>query len=349
MSKTINIKNALELEETIFVDMRSQAEFEEDHVENSVNIPLLSNEERNFVGRVYKQESKERAVDLGFLYVSKKLPDIYQKLKELKHRYKNVVVYCFRGGMRSKSIVDLLNSVGMDIYQLEGGYKAYRNYVLESLEELSNQKKFIVLHGHTGSGKTDLLIALKDNNFGILDLEELAKNRGSVFGHIGFGKKSPSQKYFDTLIFNELKKEKKEYIFIESESKRVGNVRVPDAIYEKIENADYRVLIEDLLLNRVKRLVKQYVNCKFSTKENILESIKHLKKRISNETMEKWLNYVESDNHEELAKELLEFYYDPLYKYSIEKYKYDCKVKLDVFENGLKELIKFYSSLKKVV
>ena len=156
--KTIKIEDALKLEKTIFIDVRTEKEYLDDHILNAYNMPLFNNDEYCEVGTIYKQEGKHEAIDKGFEFVSPKLKDMYKVVKELSKEYEHIVIYCARGGMRSGSVANLLTSIGIDLYKLEGGYKSYRNYVLDYLSTIMDQKQFIVLHGLTGVGKTELLI-----------------------------------------------------------------------------------------------------------------------------------------------------------------------------------------------
>ena len=129
--KKINIEEALKLDNVIFIDVRTEEEHAEDNILDAYNMPLFNNEERAEVGTIYKKQGKHEAIQRGFDFVSYKLKDIYLKATELANEYDNIVVYCARGGMRSGSIVNLLSSLGISVYQLDGGYKAYRNYVIE--------------------------------------------------------------------------------------------------------------------------------------------------------------------------------------------------------------------------
>ena len=167
--KTIKIEDALKLENTIFIDVRTEKEYQDDHILNAYNMPLFNNDEYCEIGTIYKKEGKHEAIDKGFDFVSKKLKDMYSIARELSAKYDHIVIYCARGGMRSGSVANLLTSIGIDLYKLEGGYKAYRNYVLDYLKDIMNEKEFIVLHGLTGVGKTELLVGLKNNNMDIID------------------------------------------------------------------------------------------------------------------------------------------------------------------------------------
>ncbi|MGL5693059.1 MAG: tRNA 2-selenouridine(34) synthase MnmH, partial [Peptostreptococcaceae bacterium] len=320
--KTIKIEDALKLENTIFIDVRTEKEYKDDHILNAHNIPLFSNDEHHEVGTIYKTQGKHEAIDKGFDFVSPKLKDMYKEVKELSLQYEHVVIYCARGGMRSSSLAMLLASIGVDLYKLEGGYKSYRNYVLDYLKNVMNKKQFIVLHGLTGVGKTELLVELKKQGTDIVDLEQMARNTGSVFGFITFDEKPPSQKTFETRIFNELYYSKTNHIFIESESKRVGHVLVPNEIYEGIIRDGYHLLIECSIEDRVKRLCKDYIYDRNEGNIDVLrECISKFKKRLGQQKVDEYTNLLNEKKYEELVENYLIEYYDPLYMHSVNQYK----------------------------
>ena len=136
----------------------------DDHILNAYNLPLFDNDEYHEIGTIYRKEGEHEAIDKGFDFVSPKLKDMYKVVKELSLNYEHIIIYCARGGMRSSSVANMLSSIGIDLYKLEGGYKSYRNYVLDYLSNIMNKKQFIVLHGLTGVGKTELLVELRKNN-----------------------------------------------------------------------------------------------------------------------------------------------------------------------------------------
>ena len=348
--KTIKIEEALKLKNTIFIDVRTEKEYKDDHILNAYNMPLFNNDEYCEVGTIYKKEGKHQAIDKGFDFVSPKLKDMYKVAKELSSEYEHIVIYCSRGGMRSSSVANLLISIGIDLYKLEGGYKSYRNYVLDYLNSIMTKKEFIVLHGLTGVGKTELLVELNKNNIDIIDLENMAKNSGSTFGFITYNEKPPSQKNFETKIFEALFFSKSDYIFIESESKRVGHVLVPNEIYEGIVRDGYHILIECDMQDRVKRLCKDYI---YDRDEENIEGLKKcintFRKRMGNKTVDEFLNLINNRSYEELIERYLVSYYDPLYTHSIEQYKYNDIIKYKDINDTIRKLIDFHKTAVKGV
>ena len=348
--KTIKIEDALKLENTIFIDVRTEKEYQDDHILNAYNMPLFNNDEYCEIGTIYKKEGKHEAIDKGFDFVSKKLKDMYSIARELSAKYDHIVIYCARGGMRSGSVANLLTSIGIDLYKLEGGYKAYRNYVLDYLKDIMNEKEFIVLHGLTGVGKTELLVELQNHNIDVVDLEYMGRNTGSVFGFITYDEKPPSQKTFETRIFESLFFSKSDYLFIESESKRVGHVLVPNEIYEAIIRDGYHILIECDMKERVKRLCNDYINSRDAKNiEDLKECINTFRKRLGNKTVDEYLELLENKKYEELVEKYLISYYDPLYMHSIKQYKYNDIIKFEDANDTIKKLMSFHKTAVKGV
>ncbi|WP_455538262.1 tRNA 2-selenouridine(34) synthase MnmH [Terrisporobacter sp.] len=348
--KTIKIEDALKLENTIFIDVRTEKEYLDDHILNAFNMPLFDNDEYSEIGTIYKKEGKNEAIDKGFEFVSPKLKSMYKVAREFSTKYDHIVIYCARGGMRSGSVANLLSSIGIDVYKLEGGYKSYRNYVLDYLRNIMDKKQFIVLHGLTGVGKTELLIELEKNNIDMVDLEYMARNTGSVFGFITYDEKPPSQKTFETRIFESLFFSKSDYLFIESESKRVGHVLVPNEIYEAIIRDGYHILIKCDIKDRVKRLCNDYIyNRDEKNIEALRECINTFRKRLGNKTVDEYLDLLNQGKYEELVKEFLVSYYDPLYMHSINQYKYNEIMKFKDIKVTTNQLISFHKTAEKGV
>lgn len=340
--KTVKIENALRLNKVKFIDVRTEKEYNEDNILDALNIPLFNDDEYHKIGTIYKKKGKHEAIEKGFDYISYKLKDMYLKITEIINEYDNVVIYCSRGGMRSGSLVSLLSSLGLDIYQLEGGYKAYRNFVLDYFKGVMDTKKFISVHGLTGVGKTDLLKELEKRDIDILDLEGAAKNSGSTFGFITFDEKPPTQKSFETKIFESLFFSNTNYIFVESESRRVGHVLVPIEIYESMTTEGYRIILEGSLKSRIDRLCRDYIYTKGSENIEVLKDcINKFRKRLGNKTVEEYIDLLELGKYEELVERYLVDYYDPLYMYSVEKYKYDKHISSDDIDKIVEEVIKF--------
>ena len=207
MVDKIPVQEALELKNTVFIDVRSSGEFEQDHILEAVNFPILTNEERHIVGTIYKQVSQQKAITEGMKFYEQKIPELKKFVQQFEN--KTLIVYCWRGGMRSKIIATLFGSLGYKTFQLKDGYKAYRKVILDQLTNFKLKPKVYVLYGLTCSGKTALLQKLPNS----IDLEGLAQHRGSLYGAIGL--KPRTQKMFDNLLLRQLEEFNSEkYIFI---------------------------------------------------------------------------------------------------------------------------------------
>jgi len=323
--KTIIIEEALE-GDYVFLDVRTPKEFEESTIPGAVNVPLFSNEERAVVGTLYAHEGKDKAFSKGLDFVSKKLP----KLLEAVSKYKNskLIVFCWRGGMRSKSLTGLLEGLGYDVQQLEGGHKAYRNYVLKRFESYKLKPNLVVLNGLTGAGKTEILKQFPNS----LDLEGLAQHRSSILGSVGLN--PVSQKMFDALLFKRLEELKNEkYMIIEYESKKIGHVQMPEFLYEALKKG-IQVKIVCSFEDRVKRLVKEYS----PHKKELVDKIKLMRKSVGNDKkIQEWLKMLKENKFEDLAGLILKEYYDPLYSHTVEAIKYDYVLEKD-YVKRIKEI-----------
>lgn len=330
----------LELEKYIFIDVRSEKEFEKETIPGAINMPIFNNKEQEQVGRTYKTDPRCEAKRLGVSIVSKKLPDLYNKLIKLKYQTdKNIIIFCSNGGMRSTSLALLMHSIGVNINYLKGGYKDYRKYIRKELPKLNKKVTYIMLHGKTGSGKTILLKKLKELNLDILDLEGAANHRGSLLGGVGLGRCN-STKQFESNIYENLKNRKSNYIFIEAESKKIGRVYIPNYIHNKMRKSIH-IYIETPIELRANLLVDEYIKSKDSIKE-LLKGIDLIKKHINSSYAEKIKTNLKSGNVNEVAIELMENYYDPMYLHSSNKYDFSNTFNVINFDKTAKEIKKWY-------
>ncbi|MGB7605247.1 MAG: tRNA 2-selenouridine(34) synthase MnmH [Lutisporaceae bacterium] len=310
----------------VLVDVRSSGEYEEFTIPGAVNVPIFDNEERSIIGTIYKQESIEKAKMTGIQMVSSKLPEIYEKFYKLKLEHKEVIVFCERGGMRSSSLWSLFNSIGLRVIKLEGGYKGYRAALNEILPQIIEQITFVVLHGHTGTGKTELLKMLEQRGLDILDLEGNANHRGSLLGDVGLGKKV-SQKHFDALGFEKLRRRKTNFVLVEAESGRIGNIVVPQFIHNKMKTGIH-IMVEGSLDVRAKRITEEYI-VNDNSKAEILEALDKLSKYMGVQKTENIRQLVQAENYVEAAKELMIIHYDPLYAKGQTRYEFSLSVNSD--------------------
>jgi len=313
MEHLITIEKALELSNPLFVDLRSPVEYEEAHIPGALNVPLFEDEERALIGTVYKKESPEDAIDKGFQIAAPKLPEIYNKLKPYCSA-REIVLYCWRGGMRSRAISQILDVLNMPHFRLIGGYKSFRRCVNSFFEDPFKQE-IIVLHGLTGVGKTHILEKLREEGYPAVDLEGLANNRGSVFGHIGL-EKAPSQKQFEGLLYWECRRyQQAKRIAVECESRRIGSVLLPASFFNAMQSGR-KVLIYDSPENRIKRLVATYTRSKRGQNdEQLISAVNRLRKRLGNAKTDELIGLLSVPDYGEVVRRLLADYYDPLYHY----------------------------------
>ncbi|MGL5067601.1 MAG: tRNA 2-selenouridine(34) synthase MnmH [Sarcina sp.] len=332
-------------DEYIFVDVRSESEFAEETITGAINIPILTDKEREIVGTTYVRESTDVAKKQGIEFASKRLPIIFEELQELirNNHGKRLVIFCARGGMRSGSVWGLLNGIGISALKLRGGYKYYRAFVTKKLEEYSKEVKFIVLYGNTGIGKTEMLYQLRGEGYDVLDLEGAANHRGSVLGGVGLGK-IYSQKKFETLMYDQLKIRKTNLVFTEGESRRIYKVIIPDNIWGILQ-AGEKVYITADLESRAERLVKEYTSFE-NVKEEILTSLEGIKKHASEENYEKYRALTIAGDYKTVAMEMMEKYYDPKYNHGSNKEDIRARFHANTASEACDKLHAIYEDVK---
>ena len=297
------------------IDARSPAEFAEDHLPGAINAPTLDDAERARIGTIYKQESAFEAKRAGAPLAARNIAAHIDRLFSGKPRTWRPLVYCWRGGGRSGSLTHVLRQVGWDAVRLEGGYKAFRRQVASELETIPTRYGFVVVCGATGSGKSRLLEAMSEAGVQALDLEALAAHRGSVLGELP-GSPQPSQKAFETALWSALSSfDPKVPVFVESESRKVGNLRVPDALITRMR-ASPCVRLEAATATRVQLLREDYAH--FVSRPGALaEKLDCLAPLHGTERIESWRAHLEGGQWDALVAELLESHYDPAYQRSL--------------------------------
>ena len=306
--KKIEIEDFVAIfKENLVLDVRSPGEFTHAHIPTAYSLPLFTDEERKVVGTAYKQESKEKAIKIGLDYFGPKMRAMVEEVEDLvKSGNKKIFVHCWRGGMRSGGVAWLLDLYGFEVYQLTGGYKAYRNWVLGQFEKAYD---FKIVSGNTGSGKTYLLHRLENKGCQIVDLEGLANHKGSALGGIN-QPSQPSQEMFENLFAEQLaKKNIKIPILLEDESQRIGNVNIPNIIWQKMKESELGYL-QIPFEERLKFLVKEYGNL---PKEELKNAILRIQKRLGGLETKNTLRHLEEDDFSGCFGILLR-YYDKWYE-----------------------------------
>src|SRR5438132_12868491 len=239
------------------IDARTPSEYALDHIPGAVSAPVLDDAQRAEVGTLYKQVSPFEAKKRGAALVAKNVARHVEDLFGQKDKGWRPLIYCWRGGKRSGAMAHILREIGWPAETLEGGYRAYRRWVVEALATLPAQIDFIVVHGPTGSGKSRFLTALAKAGAQVLDLEAFAAHRGSVLGGLP-GEPQPSQKWFESQLLAELEKfDRAHPVFVEGESKKIGELQVPEALMARMR-ASRCIVLETDLATRVTLLLDEY-------------------------------------------------------------------------------------------
>jgi len=299
------------------IDARTEDEFALDHLPGAQNWPSLNNAERIVIGTMYKQEGPFEAKKKGAGLVAANIS------KHIEHHVLDLpkdwqpLVYCWRGGKRSGSLALILGQIGFKVSIIEGGYKAFRSAMVDAIPPLAESLSWRVICGPTGSGKTRLLHCLKEQGAQVLDLEGLANHRSSVLGIIP-GQAQPSQKHFDTLLWDALRNmDPTKPVYVESESRKVGNLAVPESLILSMRASPcYQLELSDE--ERVKLLLEDY---DFFVKDPALFS-KRLDALVAirgKQVVEDWQALIAAGSMEDVVRDLLKLHYDPTYFASMKR------------------------------
>jgi tRNA 2-selenouridine synthase len=320
------------------IDVRSPGEFAQGHIPNANNIELFTDEERAIVGTAYKQESKERAVELGYEFVKPKLNHFITRSIEIAPK-KTVVVHCWRGGMRSNAFANHLIENGFEkVYLIEKGYKAFRNYVLQFFEKPLNLK---VLGGYTGTGKTEVLYSLIKKGQQVIDLEGLASHRGSAFGGIDLPPQ-PSTEQFENNLFSVVRSlNANSPIWVEDESQAIGKVLIPNAFYSKMRELPVYFL-DVPLQERTKHLVDTYANL---SHDKLADAIGRITKRLGYDKAKFATEELENKNYYKVV-EITLMYYDKCYLKGLQKRQESTILKYKIPTVNPEKTADFLISLK---
>lgn len=305
----------------VIIDVRSESEFLQGHIPGAYNVPVLNDEHRKIVGTIYKQSGKEKAVLKGLELLG---PDISSRLKlaiQFCKEEQNIIVHCWRGGMRSQFFVFIMEFYGYKVKVLQGGYKAYRNHVLNSF---NLSYKINVLGGKTGSGKTHVLNELKSKGAAMIDLEGLACHRGSSFGAIGMPPQ-PSQEQFENELSLQLFLLNKSTIWIEDEGRTVGSRVIPEGLWLQMRNAPHYFLNTNFEM-RLDQIMIDYGS--FPTEE-LLVAMERIGKRLGPQHVKTALEAINNGDLKEAFTMALT-YYDKAYTFQKEKHPLGEKIEVEV-------------------
>jgi tRNA 2-selenouridine synthase len=305
------------------LDVRSPGEYTYAHIPGATSFPLFDDEQRRQIGTTYKQVSREDAIKIGLDHFGPKLRTFIEQAEQLtkgQSAPRKLLVHCWRGGMRSGAMAWLLSFYGFDVYLLEGGYKSYRHWVLQQLD-LPFQLN--MLGGYTGSGKTEVLQELKRQGLPVIDLEEIARHKGSAFGSLNRDPQ-PSQEYFENLqvealsAYYELSEDgtfvQPHPVWIENESRRIGHINLTEHFYHRMQEAPLYVL--DIPFEKRLEFITRFYGG--FDKEKIVNAIIRIQKRLGGLDTKTSINFLLENNIHDCFGILLK-YYDKQYLQSMER------------------------------
>lgn len=311
MVKTIDASRIYEYSDLPLIDVRTPAEYSLAHIPGAVNIPLFDDNERAEVGTRYHDAGKEAGFLLGLEIIGPKLSSYIKKVNTIFLPHTPLLLYCWRGGMRSNSMAWLFEQAGHESIVINGGYKAFRGYIRE---KITNGFNYRIVGGMTGAGKTETLRHMKEKGAQVLDLEGLANHKGSVFGHLGQNEQ-PNNEEFEILLWEDLRKmDPAKPVFLEDESRSIGRVSIPEPLYIRMQ-LSLMFLLEVSTSVRINRLVAEYG---VYSHEELIDNIYKLSKYIGGDTLKSAINAVKENNLSR-AVELLLPYYDKKYQSSMSK------------------------------
>ena len=340
--REISVTQLEQLTDPLLIDVRSPCEHESERIPGSINLPLLSNEERAIVGTIYADKGELVARREALRIIAPKISPIVDAIVRMRKGRQPTVIHCWRGGLRSEAVASVLSVAGIDCFRLTGGYKAWRNHLVSQFEENNFTLNPVVLHGLTGVGKTDILDQLSTLAASVLDLEALARHRGSVFGSLGLGAQ-PTQKNFEADLWARLKHFGNEFVFLEAESRKIGKIALPDCILKKIQSGK-RILVTGSLEARRARILAAYANELDSQTVNLAcEYLGKLKERLGSKRVAELIQLADAKDFGKLVDALLIEYYDPLYQRQIDKaFPYDLEVNGDDPRSAAQAIHEYY-------
>ena len=313
----VNVDQALGLRErgALLVDARSPAEYAEATIPGALNVPILDDAERAEIGTLYKEAGRQVARRRGVELVAPKIPALIEQVAAARPAGSPpAVVFCWRGGMRSRALAQFLELAGIPARQLAGGHKAFRSLVRDYFEQ-AEWGRLIVLRGLTGVGKTGLLQALAADGYPVVDLEGLANHRGSAFGHLGLPAQ-PSQRMFEARLWDALRRVPVDgYALAEGESRHIGRLALPLRVYQALQ-AEVSVWVEAPLDLRVRNILNDYP-ARDDLREEFARPIQALKGRLGRQSVDELLAMLARGEWEALVRALMVRYYDPLYRHTL--------------------------------
>jgi tRNA 2-selenouridine synthase len=332
----IPLESALPMRDrgALLVDARSPSEHADATIPGALNVPILDDAERSEIGTLYKQEGKQAARRCGVEIVAPKIPALIDRIASARPPGSPpVVVFCWRGGMRSRALTQFLELAGIPARQLAGGHKAFRGLVRDFFEQ-GEWGRLIVLRGLTGVGKTALLQELAAVGHPVVDLEGLANHRGSAFGHLGLAPQ-PTQRMFEALLWDALRRVPADgYAVAEGESRHIGRLALPLRVYQSLQT-EVSLWIESSLEMRIHNILADYP-ARDVLREEFARPVRALKDRLGKQVVEELVGLLQNGEWEELVRRLMIDYYDPLYRHTFPERR--IEVTMDGDASGVSRL-----------
>jgi tRNA 2-selenouridine synthase len=312
-TKALSIDEALNQKGSyIWVDVRSESEFARAHIPGAINIPILNDADRAEVGTTYKQKGRELAVQVGLRLAGPKFEAFYIALMALqKSHNKPVLFYCWRGGLRSQIASTITQWSGIPVYIVRGGYRSFRHWTLTTIEA---PKNIILVAGHTGSGKTEILHLLQRKDQQIIDLEGLANHKGSALGGVGMPEQPRNEMFENLLAIEMFELNPDRFTYIENESRMIGLCAIPQGLWVQMQQAPSIEILVDRE-TRINRILAEYAHL---PKELLIEQTQKLRKRLGGQHEKAAVEALEQNDFRTWV-ELLLVYYDKSYAHFVEK------------------------------
>jgi tRNA 2-selenouridine synthase len=340
----ISLEQALTFRDrgAVLIDVRSPAEYSESTIPGAINIPIFTNDERAEIGTMYKQVSKQAARFRGIEIVAPKIPSFIHQAREAADRSDlPLVVFCWRGGERSRAMATFFDLAGIPARQIEGGHKLFRNHVLNYFDAAS-WGRLLVLRGLTGVGKTFVLKRLAKDGYPIVDLEGLANHRGSAFGNLGLPEQ-PGQKMFEALLWDEFRKiPTNGYVLVEGESRHIGRVLLPKTLHSAMQG-ETSIWLTAEMSSRIRCILDDYP-ARDDMRQEFEKPILAIKDKLGGEAMAQMLELLRAGRWEELVQDLMVRYYDPLYQHTFPDRRIEVEIEpfagsLDILKKTIAEIL----------
>ncbi|MCY4541841.1 MAG: tRNA 2-selenouridine(34) synthase MnmH [Rhodobacteraceae bacterium] len=292
------------------IDVRSPSEYSVDHIPGAVSRPVLDDCQRAIVGEIYARQSRHKSMRLGAAFVARNIADMLDRDLNTKAQEFRPLIYCWRGGMRSGALAEICRQIGWQPAVLDGGYKSYRRLVVEALYKESVSTPIILLDGDTGCAKTAILERLRQHGHQVIDLEDLARHRGSVFG--ATNAEQPTQKSFETRLAQELQAlDPDRPVMVEAESNRIGKVTIPPAMWKAMSGAQ-RIAVTAPLEARVLHIMEEFAHLRQDC-SRLASTVDRLRHYHPKGVVREWKDLIAEGEFKELVRQLITIHYDPKY------------------------------------